>query len=322
MIPNNEKKHIKRLNNKKIVIVEKFYNKKNQNNPILTRTSNYEKNDSIIECSKIEKEFFFEGQSIYKEKDYNKDIKYSYIDNISSDKDIECPSCGYKAKSIEFAAGCPYCDTDFCIGVSKKEEVIRDVIVKDSFFVVMLTVFMIIFAAADYLPLEVFGWLLVFSEFAFMVHLIIDIIKIKPMKNIWKEFKNMNMNINEQRVYNDLNTQLKDRYYDENNMEENNLIDFDISEYIKATIEKDKKIGLIYKIRKYYLINNQIEKKEVYNKAILERNIKVKNNKNFAIKCKNCGSPVNFNDRECSYCGTKNESNQGWFVIEIINEIK
>ena len=320
MIPINEKKHVKRLNDKKIVIEERFYDKKNKNQQILIRTSNYEKNDTIIECPRLEKEYFHNGKSIYTETRFNPDIKYTYISNIDSDETVECPSCGYTDKAKMFLEGCPYCDTEFSINISKKREKIKDIVLNDStaFFVVLIIG--IILVKLNIISYEVIFSLVVFIEVLIFIYLLFEIIKETSHRDIWDEFKVVNMNINKQRVYNDLNMQLKDIYYDNTKEEYLNLIDFDIIRYVHAALDRGKDIILTYRIRKYYFDGTNINAIENYSKVRLTRNTKVKVKKNFSTKCKNCGSPVNSNDKECSYCGTKNESSIGWIISEIIDD--
>ena len=178
----------------------------------------------------------------------------------------------------------------------------------------------IILVKLNIISYEVIFALITFVELLICIYFFVEIIKATCHRDIWDEFKAVNMNINEQRVYNDLNMQLKDIYFDNTKEEYLNLIDFDIIRYVHAALDRGKDIILTYRIRKYYFDGTNINAIENYSKVRLTRNTKVKVKKSFSTKCKNCGSPVSSNDKECSYCGTKNESSIGWIISEIIDD--
>ncbi len=72
-IPVSEKLHFNRLNSKNIVIEEIY---KNDNDEILVRSTDGLRNDTIINCKRIEKRYFHNEQGIYIKKNFDKDAKY------------------------------------------------------------------------------------------------------------------------------------------------------------------------------------------------------------------------------------------------------
>ena len=87
--------------------------------------------------------------------------------------------------------------------------------------------------------------------------LFVQFITLLLEKDIWHDFKTIRMNINEKRVYSDLNTELSNYYYDDKNTKYKDLIDFDILKYTSATYDREGKesyIILSYIIRKYYYV--------------------------------------------------------------------
>ncbi len=327
MIKQNIKPHLKRLNYKKIVIEERFLNESDKS--ILYYTSDLKKTDTIIKSPRIEKVYFYNGKEIYRQKDFNRRIKYTYFSNNKSKEIIECPSCGYKDEAKKFLFGCPYCDTDFSLEISRKKEKISNIVKKDT---TVLGAILIVLALAVRLGIITFEMFLIFLTGCLVVELFVLLIKLIPVlftKDIWHDFKTISMNINEKRVYSDLNTELSNYYYDDKNLKYKDLIDFDILNYNNATYDRNGKetyIILSYTIRKYYYIEktNTVEISYGISRVKLVRNIKQKHKtkSKFASKCKNCGSPIDFNSLECEYCGSKNESTIGWKIKEILNDEK
>ena len=59
-------------------------------------------------------------------------MKYTYFSSNKSKDKIECPSCGYQDEAKKFVFGCPYCDTDFSLEISKKKEKISNKVIRET----------------------------------------------------------------------------------------------------------------------------------------------------------------------------------------------
>lgn len=327
MIKQNIKPHLKRLNSKNIVIEERFLNE--EDNSILYYSSDFKKNDTICKRPRIEKVYFHNGKEIYTQKDFNKKMKYTYFSSNKSKEIIECPSCGYQDEAKKFVFGCPYCDTDFSLEISKKKEKISNKVIKDTSVFGVILLLLSFLVRFEVITFEMFLSFLTIGLVIEGIVLFIQFIPLLLEKDIWHDFKTIRMNINEKRVYSDLNTELSNYYYDDKNTKYKDLIDFDILKYQSATYDRDGNdtcIVLSYLIRKYYYIEktNTIEISFGSSRVRLIRNVKQKHKSNseFASKCKNCGSSIEFHALECEYCGSKNESTIGWKIKEILNDNK
>lgn len=331
MIPICEEKHVKRLKTNNIKIIEK-YKKHLDAKDTYIRSIMDKKIDEISNCIRVEKEFLYNDKSIFKETKYDVDIKYTFLDHLKNDKDLECPSCGYTGPTKDFVAGCPYCQTDFTIDYGKKSNKVTNKNYIGNAVPVILGVsaFLIIFSMI-YLFQTINVILVFLSMFLFLTATILLLINAQynrevESENLWHEFKTLSMNINENRVFNDLYLQLSEIYYDDSNKGFNNLIDFEIIKYWSAEYDKDEKgnnILLTYEVRKFFFDGKKITKTENTEKVKLYRNQKVRHKKStvYASRCKNCGSTLDKNKEECPYCGSKNNTTIGW-VIDKFLEVK
>jgi len=329
MIKQASKPHLKRLKSKNIVIEEVFLKKEGKKELILFHSSDLKKNDKINNCTIIEKVYLHNGKSIYTQSDFQSNIKYTYLYSTELNEVIECPSCGYRGKTKEFVLGCPYCENDFSIEISKKKESIGKMVYKDTTILCLILLILIFLLKLKIINSEMFFMFILFGLIIETMLLFSQIICLMMKKDVWHEFKTISMNINEQRVYNDLILELSNHYYNEHNNDYLDLIDFEILEFTEAAYDKEGKetfIIISYLIRKYYYNekNNTIETTLNNAKVRLVRNIKQRHKSNavFASKCKNCGSPIDFNSQKCEYCGCENDSHVGWKIREIINDTK
>lgn len=327
MVRGNIKLHLQRLNAKKIVIEEKYLQEGNDSNIILTRTSNFEKNDNITKCPRIEKNFFRDGEKIHTQKNFDRNIKYTYVSNKNPEEVVECPNCGYKDKSKKFVLGCPYCETDFCVEIIKKNENIKDIVIKDTTIFCIIILFLAVAVKSNLISLSTFIYFIMIIGILEFIAMFFQFLFSSKRKDIWHECKTIGLNINEHRLYNDLYIELSNYYYDEKNQKHHDLVDFDIVEYTEATYDKEDKetyIILSYAIRKYYYVekHNYIRIVEGISKVKLLRNIRRKYHqpKKFASKCNNCGSQMEINALKCPYCGSKNDSTMAWTIKEIITD--
>ena len=125
--------------------------------------------------------------------------------------------------------------------------------------------------------------------------------------------------ISKNKVFSCLNYELNNYFY--NNKLYNDLIDFDIIEYyyiIDKTINNKLYIDLEFKIREYYLINNNIEKKTKKLRVRMKHNETEKEIKSHnIIKCKNCGASIDATNKECEYCKTKYPKISEWYIEKL-----
>ena len=321
MLMHSEGKHLKRLKEKNIVKEEIFYNPETDEEIILS--SHGTKKINIYDSFKRETIYYLNKKEIYIEDNQNDSIMYTYIFNTNTDDDYTCKNCGYKEKLSTFAHGCPYCNTEVFIENHQSHDLNAKAKseIKDSFFMATGVCFILIILGM---------YIEIFMQIAFVAYpllAIYDLIRIILLSisassmDVWKEFNDLKMNINEEKIYNELKNQLKEIYFDNKNTEYLNLIDFEILNFEQAKADRDGKdlnMLLSYKIRKYYFDGSCIHKTENICEAKLVRNKNVKHKENLTtVKCKNCGSPVNYNDEKCSYCGTKNWSSISWQLKEI-----
>lgn len=334
MIPICEEKHVKRLKNNNIKIIE-MYKKTLEDKNTYIRTIMDKKVDEITNCIRVGKEFYHNDKLIYKEEKYDTDIKYTFLDNLKEDKELECPSCGYKGPSKDYVAGCPYCQTDFTIDYRRKSNKQTTATKKTNGLAIFLGVFSFITIMMNIIMVLIFRYLnltwFVGSILLFIISVLIFMFDAKhnhevEEEDLWHEFKTLSMKINENRVFNDLYFQLSEIYYDNVNKGFNNLIDFEIIKYWSAQYDRDEKgnnILLTYEVRKFFFDGKKITKTETTEKVKLYRNQRVRHKKStiYASRCKNCGSTLDKNKDECPYCGSKNMTTIGW-VIDTFMEVK
>ena len=328
MIPISERMHIKRLKEKNVTILEKYFDAKTSKT--LTRNINENLIDPISGCEKYEKEYFLGNEVIFTENQFDSKTKYTYFNSVTKDI-IECPNCGYNGKTQEFRDGCPYCDTDFYVEFTNEQKKEKNTIWRYTPTGLLYFVTVLLARGLGLIPYKLFSIMTMLCIFIFIVSSVIFIISniksdIKEY-NAWNEIETLGMNINKSRVYNNLYTQLCHLYYDNNNEEYKDLIDFDIYKYIKASYDREEEkhyIVLSYNIRKYYLINNKIMKTNNISevKLLMNNKLKHKNSKLYTTHCKNCGSSISILDTTCKYCNTKNHSVLNWILDEIVKDPK
>lgn len=328
MIPICEEKHVERLKQNNIKIIEK-YKATDNSKEIYTRSIIDKHVDEINNCFRLEKLFYHNDQLLYKENKYSNTIRYSYLDHSKDNKEIECPSCGYVAPAKDFTLGCPYCSTDFTIDYGRKSnKVTTKNYVGNAVPAILGTASFLTIFAMIYLFQTVNIILVILAMFLFLTATVLLMINAQynrevESEDLWFEFKGLSMKINENRVFNDLYLQLGDIYYDEKNKGFNTLVDFEIIRYNSAEHDQDEKgmnILLDYDIRKFFFDGKTIYKTETTEKVKLYRNQKVRHKKNkiYASRCKNCGSTLDKNKDECPYCGSKNNSTMSWVIDKFL----
>lgn len=335
MIPVSKRKHYKRLEEKEIVICEKFGYEKDKCCYIVSDGSRV---DDVRNLPKYEVIYFKDGKKIYKIKRFDKKLLYTFVSNSNSNKKIVCTNCGNSGKEYEFVNGCPSCGSVFNMDYIHKKStgfrVTEFSELKDKkAIVVILTIIM-------FLIMNLFAWnanepiiqhififvsyffILVFMVFGYLYTLIKNSMTVSVITQMLRN----KILTSEQELYNDLNTELSNYYYDEKNEQYEDIIDFDILKYNKISFSLDSNntpyILLSYKIRKVYLKNNKAYSKISKSKVRLKKN----NVKEVliegcgVIKCINCGAPIDISSTECEYCHEPNIFKTEWTIDKFIKE--
>lgn len=346
MIPISEKKHYKRLEEKGIVIEEKFSEDENE---IYYRISDGSRVDDIKNLPKSEVIYYKDGKKICNINHFDENARYTFISNQNSNKEISCPNCGNIGKEFEFINGCPFCGSDFNMDyVEKKSTGFKPVemigIRKIQGIALLFTALMFIIrcitaqnaeepiihhiVSVILIPIFFFISYLVTSFLMFPI-CIYKIAKDSSMIGKFSAMIQSGVLSSKQRLYNDLNNELSNYYYDtkkSNGYE--NLIDFDILEYKDITFNNNNGVEpyiiISYKIRKIYFENDKVYKTISNAKVKLKKN----NIKDIfkdgyrVIKCVNCGASIDVTSSECDYCHTPNNFKNEWTIEEFILDKK
>ena len=137
----------------------------------------------------------------------------------------------------------------------------------------------------------------------------------KKQQEFWDKMSQNNYD--KIKFYNNFISDLRRLYYSDKYP---NIIDFDIIDYDNYKMyNKDNKlyVDVSINIRIVEYVNGKI-KSSINNKTytLLHQDLdgELKGGVNL-IKCHNCGSSINVLDRECSYCGTKYNYYQEWYIV-------
>lgn len=338
-----EKLHIERLKNCGINIKTKYRTE----NLILEKNSDNSKNDNIGEGVIIEKDYYKNGFLIKKIYNFDPRIQYSFISSEDENKEICCPNCGNRALGKNFIDGCPYCGTYYNIDYKNKNlgnKYHYDMIVNSNNYI-LITLFVDIivclilfflyikfssrtFNIYDISKATVGGLLTGFALFYvfYMIDAFIVMLPIKMYKNkinqkqidFWNKMQDKG--IDKTKFYNNFNYELQ-KYYYNNSIENENVIDYDIIDYNNFEEFNNRKQNMCIKlevsIRVIRFINNKIVSKNEKKVFVLEKNskpIKDLNNGINIIECRNCGASIDVTKGECNYCKTEYNFFQEWYL--------
>ena len=138
----------------------------------------------------------------------------------------------------------------------------------------------------------------------------------KKQINFWNNMESKGFN--KIKFYNNFNYDLRRLYYSDKN---DNIIDYDIIDYNDLVLSEKNDHIYVYvniDIRIVYYDNGKI-KSSVENKdyklvySPIDGELKGGIN---LIKCHNCGASINVLDNECSYCGSRHNYYQEWYIEE------
>ena len=332
-----EKLHLKRLEDKGIVIEEIFKNVKE--NTIYIRTSDGKECDAFTKCPKIERNYYLNGKLLHRETDFDQHVLYSY--NTTKNSVEKCTECGYESSSKDFFEGCPYCGSQFNVeyistrrntsGKAKPIPLIFDK--KIALIVGIISLIISVYfnlTGAEVSNLEMvlntilatIMFYVAFNLFLMPVYIIWFLIKGFNFKDFPNSIIKVNgYEISSMQLLKDLQSELK-KYYYYKNPKYKNLIDYEIIDYKDYQVDCSNynlpRIHFIITIRKYYLQDNKIITEEVDRKLTMMKNNNFKEKEYKMRKCLECGAPIEGMSDTCIYCHKKNTPNKQWILEKII----
>lgn len=335
-----EKFQEERLNNYKINIKTKYFSE----DGIQERNTDNSRNDNVVNGIILEKQYYYKNKLLKRENVFDSRINYTYVFN-SGDKTISCPNCGNTGSVKDFDNGCPYCNTNYNLSFSEKElgnkryydlimrnrnyiikTLIIDLIVSFSLSLLYIISTSRTFYIFDFMKVIILT--LVLGGLLFFVFYYLDAIitlpKIKRIKEannnkqieFWSEMKDKG--IDKLKFYNNLNYDLRKFYYSDKNKD---IIDYDIIDYNSFKTDSDSNefyITVNLDIRIVRFINGKIVSNIETNSYKFKRTVIEKELKNEIniISCPNCGASVDATRGECSYCHSKVNYLQEWYLVE------
>jgi len=321
-----ERKKLKRLEEKGIVIETLYYNVNQSNGKTYVRATDGKMLDDITDKAIKEKRYFKNGECIYRENNFNPRIHYTIKTYQNEDEDIKCPNCGNRGKAKNFIDNCPYCNTNFNFGISNTNRSSREKIqnitspkfwVLYALSVIISTIlFKLLFNKKVFASTVIL--LIITMLMLFLIGtLIIGIIREKrnkmyktlskqDQKNIWKSEKN------EKTFYNDLYKEIVSYLYCQKD-----LIDFDILDYNGIEFINETEIRTSCDIRKVTYQNEiKSERKQLNIKMKYQESNKIDENYK-TINCSNCGASIDISKKECNHCEKIININNEWIMEEI-----
>lgn len=349
-----EKEQLKRLKENNLVI-ETFYSRNKadyirEDDTVYIRSSDGMIKENITNKPIKEKRYFLNNECIYRETNFNDDIVYNIKNVEIENRIITCPNCGNSGKLEEFNNGCPFCKTNFNIGINRRNKGANtgDIDLKESKEFYKDTVFALltVFAAVMF-PIALLMIFMPGNEKIAGVVIIIIItlfmLYLYKFKAVFKKkIKDKNGNYNEvlqkrydlemqgyvlktlpwtiqkdeEEFYNALNNNLCSLMY-ENNKE---IIDFDLMKYTQLDFISENEAKIICEIREVYFnkeITSIIKKYEItmkYNEDYIHFNETYK-----TVKCKGCGASIDVTQKYCKSCGKKVETEIPWSITNMKN---
>ena len=323
-----EKLHKLNINIKTSYIVGNEIIEKDLNNPL----------DKDIEKGIIcKKDYYLNNKLIHTEKFFDSRMEYSFV-SLNKDEKYTCNNCGMEGKVKDFIDGCPYCKSNYNIDYSIKDlgsKYHYDIVIRKNtyriitgivdFLISLILAYFFIkytsrtFNNVDIIKVFIYGLILslILYYFFYIIDAYIVLLPIKVLKNrqnnrqinFWKE-----TNIDKTKFFNNLNSQLNIKYY-----EENNLIDYDILDFDEFShFEKNDKFFVKVKmyVRRTYLTNSKIISKYQQEEIILMKNNEhlLEEKDFYFIRCPNCGSSIDITKKECTYCGSEIKYLPEWIL--------
>ena len=327
--------HKKQLNKYKINIETTYISE----NKLLVRNTNNSKNDDIINGIRIKKDYYLKDKLVHTETKFDSRINYTFISKDLLEKNFKCVNCGMSSDLNTFIDGCPYCGTNYNLEYDQKDlgsKYHYDLVLKSNLYrmitgivdlvISILLAFLYIkntsrtFNSYDISKVFIYG--LILSLILYYVFYLLDAYVVLGPIRRYKEIGNKKQEefwnstkIDKTVFFNNLNYEIKKKYYNTEN-----IIDYDILDYDKFTnYEKDSKLHVKVKVylRVVYYINGKIKSKYIQDEfTLIRHNEKIEdiNPGINMIRCTHCGSTLNVNDDVCAYCGNKIKYYQEWIL--------
>lgn len=314
---------------------------------ILERNSDNSHNDNISSGVVIEKDYYLDNKLLHKSFNFDPRIEYQFLFETDQ-KTIKCPNCGNEEKVEKFLDGCPYCGTHYNMDFTDKELSTKyhvDNVMKDNKYIAIAAIISLIlsliimffyiratgrtFNIYDISKVIIYGIFL--GAILFFIFYTIDAYIVTLPVLLYKNRENQkqldfwqkmdNLGINRKNFFNNLNHELEKVFYNEETNQ--NIIDYDIIDYLSYEDSKDKDGLLNVKVR-VLLRTVQFQNKTIKEQRV-ERNFTLKRVNNYSTKleeainikkCPNCGAALDLSKDECEYCGTKNNHLQEWYLVK------
>lgn len=333
----SDKSQFKKLKNFNINIKTKYI----VGNNILERNTDNSYNDDIKNGIRCEKLYYLDNKFVHSEKIFDSRIEYTFISNNQDNKEYTCPNCGMKGKVKEFSDGCPYCRTYYNIDYTEKDfggkyhydRVLRNTTYRVVTAVVDLIISIVLsfifikytsrtFNSYDISKIFIYGIILALILYYFF-YVIDGYIILGPIKR-YKDRQNQKQidfwnrtKIDKKVFFNNLNYEVRNYYYERDNVIDYDIIDFDeFSEFVKDDILHVK---VRANVRIVSFTGGKIHSKVVNDVYVLKRvndNIyELKEGTNL-IKCHNCGASIDVTNGYCKYCHSKAVFYQEWVLIK------
>lgn len=306
---------------------------------ILERNTNDTNNDDIINGIRCEKNYYIGPNKVHTEKIFDSRIEYTYISKNEENTSYKCPNCGMTSKLKDFLDGCPYCHTYYNIEYQDKDlgsKYHYDLVLKNSKYriitaivdliiSIILSYFFIIFTSRTfniYDLSKVFIYGIILSLMLYYFFYILDAyIVLGPIKK-YKEKQNSlqkqfweRTKISKKSFYNNLNYEIRKKYYSNENIIDYDILDFtSFEEYYE---DKQLFVTVTAEVRLVYYQNNKITSKYLKDTYTMEKinddPAKLEKGANI-IKCHNCGASIDVTKGKCDYCGTAIKYFQEWIM--------
>lgn len=332
----SDKSHVKKLKENNINIKTKYI----VGNRILERNTDNSHNDDIDNGIRCEKQYFINNELKHTEKLFDSRIEYTFISEKQENTDYICPNCGNHGKLKEFLDGCKYCGTYYNVDYVNKDlggKYHYDRVLKSNKYrIITLFVDLVISIIISFIfikltsrtfnsidVVKIFAYGVILSLVLYYFFYILDAyIILGPIKR-YKDRQNQKQidfwnrtGIDKKTFFNNLNYELRNKFYSSTDIIDYDLIDFiEFNEY-----KKDNSLYVEVKCDvRIVSFNNKISSKfieEIYTfKHISDDVLELKEGANI-IKCHNCGASIDATKGRCNYCDTEIKHLQSWILVD------
>lgn len=332
----SDNSHVKKLNKYNINIKTKYI----VGNKVLERNTDNSVNDEINNGIRSEKYYYVNNSLKHTEKIFDSRIEYTYMTNNQEEQECTCPNCGMHSKLKDFLDGCPYCGTYYNMDYTDKELgskhhydlVLRNNTYRIITYVVDIIISLILsfvfikttsrtFNSYDIAKIFIYGFIL--SLILYYFFYILDAYVILGPIRSYKERQNKKQiefwnrtKIDKKKFFNNLNYEISNKYYKQDNIIDYDIIDFD--EFNEFMQDEHLCVKVKANVRIVYYENGNIKSKYVDDvyvmKKIADETYELKEGSNI-IKCHNCGASIDVTKGKCEYCDSEIKYYQEWIMI-------